>query len=135
MRRTRSDAMSKAVIAGMLSGLLVFLALKAAVAFQQVFTVAQVASDPGKFYGRQVSVAGLIRGSRIYEKYMGRGEKLRVMSFSLYEPSGEAKYPFGRHYISVDVPAVQFRFMPNDGDSFTVSGVLKDPSMIGSIEP
>ena len=125
----------KSFMAGMLAALALFAALRGLEAANQAFTVAQVGADPGKFYGQEVSIQGLIRGPRYSEKYLGKGQKLPVMNFTLYEPSGDPKYPFGKHYVSVTLPSSQFRVTPAEGSGMTVTGTLKAPSQVGSIDP
>ncbi len=104
-------------------------------AFDPLWTVAQVASDPGKFYGNNAQVTGLARSARISTCYTDSG-KIPCISFSLYEPSGKQNSPFGKRYISVSMPqqALANR-LPSDGQPMNISGVIKPPSMIGTIEP
>lgn len=124
--------MKRSILAGVAAGALAFAALNALSA-QRYFTVEEVAADPGKFYGREVPVTGLVRSPRQTTRYVNR-QNVPVVSFSLYSP-GQGKTRWGDRYISVTVPAAQFRFLPNEGDPFNLSGVLKAPVMIGSIEP
>ena len=133
MEEARAKVMSKSIAVGAVSGLLVFAALHV-LGYSQVFSIPQIASDPEKFWGAQVTLTGLVKSPSISEKYLGKGQSIKVVRMSLHEPSGE-KYPYGRRYVSVQVPLAQFRFMPNEGDTFQVSGVLKPPSQMGSIEP
>jgi hypothetical protein len=107
----------------------------AARAMQQAWSIDQVAADPGKFYGRNIGITGLARSSRVSTCYTDSG-KLPCISFSLYEPSGKANYPFGKRYLSVSMPqqALANR-LPADGQPMNIEGVLKPPSMVGTIEP
>ena len=135
MRKKETSGYWSPAAIGILSGLLVFGALKAVEAYQQAFTIPQIASDPEKFYGKEVTLTGLARSGRTTDHYVGGGQYIKVFSFTIYEPSGDEKYPYGRRSVMVTQPLAKFMNLPRDGAPVTITGVLKEPSLVGTIDP
>ena len=123
---------------GALAGLLVFAGLTAAQAFRnnQSFSIAEFRAQAAELWGKPIEINGLVRSPRQHFKYVGR-DKIPAVSFSLYEPGdGKSKYSqFGKHSISVTVPADQFRFLPEEGSQVSVTGVVQPPLVLGTLEP
>ena len=125
----------KTIVIGGIAGLLVFAAMSARTAQQQSFGVAQIMSDPAKFWNHNVPVNGIVGSVRQSQKTVNweSGEKVAYISFNLYEP-GQGDRKTGSHYIYVNMPAAGFRYLPNDGDPISLTGPLTPPYSIGSIE-
>ena len=128
---------SWSVVLGVAAGALTFVAMNVC-AQRGVFSVADILGDPGKFYGREVPVSGLVSGVRFSNKtvnYKTR-EQVEYASFYLYEADPKGYRGQGKHYVSVSVPSGTFGMnRPKDGEMFTMTGPLSAPFSIGRIEP
>jgi hypothetical protein len=122
---------------GAFAGLAVFSALKTLDAFQQSFDVPSIASDPAKFYDRAISITGLPVSVSQRTKYVGYGKpEIPVVSFYMHEPApaGDKYAKHGDRYIAVEVPAASMRNLPNEDETFTISGTFKAPTLVGNLE-
>jgi hypothetical protein len=125
----RFAAVLRPVVVGAAAGALVFWALSALQA-QGGATVGDVLGDPGRFWGRIVSVTGRVDSVRAAGRYL-RGQRVPTYSFNLYE-LGERRQR--RHYVFVSLPASQFPATPQEGQDLTITGTLQAPLQLGKIE-
>jgi hypothetical protein len=118
----------------MIKFLLGMLAFAAAQAFAQgEISIPQIMSDPKAFYGRTMTVTGVAGGVRTSVRTVDfkTRQQAQFYSFSLYEQGGSKGR--GKYYVSVNVPASSFRYVPREGDAVSITGELKPPLNVGSI--
>ena len=128
-----SDRISlKAAVIGALSGAIVFLALCGVRAQQGPgISVADLRHNPKPYVGTVVSVTGMANSVRSGEKWNGH-EKVPCIKLNLYEV--DAKGRKGSHYIYVNMPTSQYKFVPAEGQMVQITGPLKWPYEVAAID-
>jgi hypothetical protein len=130
MRTSIPSQAWKAVLIGGFSGAVVFFILSAAKA-QTILNVADVHANPALYIGSNVQVTGIAKSIRLISK-TGFGRKVPYTVLDLYEM--DAKGRRGSHFIYVSVPTSAYSAAPIDGQMATITGTLKEPSMVGQID-
>ncbi len=123
------------IVAAFVAGVLACTAVRAFT--QQAFAIADIMSDPAKFYGRTVAVSGLAGTVRYSHKTVDYKTRAQVefVSFELYQPDAKGYHGRGRHFVSVNIPASGFGMnRPVEGRTVTVTGPLSAPLNVGRIE-
>lgn len=122
----------KPAAVGALAGALLVLAIQTVLA-ARAFTLADVEADPRKFWGNSLTLSGYVgstvrRSTRTVDFKTRRQQEF--LSFSIYPSPAKT----AQKYVSVTLPAEQFRYLPAEGQPIEVTGVLKAPSTLGSID-
>ena len=120
----------RAAAIGTLTAVVVFSLLQLAQAFGgRGLDIATLSADPGRYYGKEITVSGVVRSIYNGYRYVG-SEKVPTITMTLYQVVDGKP---GRLHLSATAPASQFRTPPKDDEVFSITGRFTPPTDVGTI--